>query len=71
MQRWVSPQPTRPPPIVNAGISEASREVVADAIAALYRVGIDAVLMGLQSYHDDTRRFAKEIVPLLSQAGVV
>ena len=46
-------------------------EQVALKLKALHDGGLDAVLMVFQAYLDDTRRFAREILPLLRELGVV
>ncbi len=44
---------------------------VAEKLAALHAGGIDAVLMVFQAYHADTLRFAREVMPLLREMGVI
>ncbi|MGE0484000.1 MAG: LLM class flavin-dependent oxidoreductase [Gammaproteobacteria bacterium] len=45
-------------------------EDVAVKLKALHDGGLDAVLMVFQGYLDDTRRFAREVLPLLREMGV-
>ena len=47
-----------------------TREQVAEQLAALYRGGLDGVLMVFLSYLEDTARFRSEILPLLEQLGI-
>ncbi|MEQ8233031.1 MAG: LLM class flavin-dependent oxidoreductase [Gammaproteobacteria bacterium] len=44
---------------------------VAEKLAALHAGGIEAVLMVFQAYHADTLRFAREVMPLLREMGVI
>lgn len=44
---------------------------VADGLEALYRAGIDGVLMSYHDYLADTPRFAREVVPLLRDRAVL
>jgi len=46
-------------------------EQAAEQIAYLYRSGIDGLLMCFLDYYEDTRRFDREISPLLRQMGVI
>ena len=46
-------------------------EQCARQLEALYDAGMDGVLACFLSYHDDTVRFGRDIVPLLRQMGVV
>ncbi|MSQ47294.1 MAG: LLM class flavin-dependent oxidoreductase [Deltaproteobacteria bacterium] len=46
-------------------------EQVALKLKRLHDLGMDGVLMVFLSYHEDTVRFGKEIMPLLRQMGVV
>jgi alkanesulfonate monooxygenase SsuD/methylene tetrahydromethanopterin reductase-like flavin-dependent oxidoreductase (luciferase family) len=46
-------------------------EQVALKLKRLYDLGMDGVLMVFLSYHEDTLRFGKEIMPLLRQMEVV
>ena len=44
---------------------------VAEKLAALHAGGLDAVLMVFQAYLRDTERFAREVMPLLREMGVI
>lgn len=46
-------------------------EDVAQKLKTLYDNGLDAVLMVFQAYHDDTLRFARDIMPLLRDLQVI
>ena len=46
-------------------------EQVAEKLKQLYDGGLDAVLMVLQAYLNDTQRFAREVSPLLREMGVI
>ena len=46
-------------------------EDVATQLHALHQAGLDGVLMVFQAYLQDTRRFAREVMPLLREMGTV
>ena len=48
-----------------------TKEQVADKLAFLYDGGLDGVLIIMQDYLGDTQRFARDIIPLLRERGVV
>lgn len=48
-----------------------TRETVAEAITALYDNGVDGVLLGFVDYLEGTKKFAREVCPLLREAGVL
>jgi dimethylsulfone monooxygenase len=43
---------------------------VAEGLAALYKSGIDGVLMSYLDYYEDTLRFDREVLPILKELGV-
>ena len=46
-------------------------EDVAEQLARLDQAGVDAVMLTFQDYEKDLRRFAEEVMPLLSAQGVI
>ena len=58
---------------VGAGAVHAvgTKEQVAEKLKTLYDAGIDGVLMVFQAYLNDTRRFARDISPILREMGVI
>ena len=48
-----------------------TKEQVADKLAFLYDGGLDGVLIIMQDYLGDAQRFARDIIPLLRERGVV
>ncbi len=47
-----------------------NRETVAETLDELYQIGIDGVLFCFHDYLADTKRLAREIVPLLRERGI-
>ena len=48
-----------------------TKEQVADKLAFLYDGGLDGVLIIMQDYLGNAQRFARDIIPLLRERGVV
>jgi len=48
-----------------------TKETVAEAIIELYDAGVDGALLSFVDYLDGTKRFGREISPLLREAGIL
>lgn len=47
-----------------------TRDTVANTLRGLYEVGVDGVLFCFHDFLEDTRRFAREVVPLMKEIGI-
>ena len=48
-----------------------TKETIAQAIIDLYHLGMDGVLLSFVDYLDGTKKFGREVSPILREAGVL